>query len=194
MTVQVQTAQSTWTYTLLRSLVMTTIGAVALALLSQVRIPLPYTPVPVTLQVFGVLMLGGLLGPRLGALAVAEYLLMGLAGLPVFTHGAWGIGVFAGATGGYLIGFVPAAVVVGLLYARLEEKPYAQRLWGGMLACLAGVLIIYAGGWAWLTGLLHSQKALQMAYLLGILPFIGIDLVKSAATAAVLALRRNGVS
>ena len=120
-----------------------TLGAVALALLAQVRIPL--TPVPITLQVLGVLLLAGWLGPYAGTLAVLEYLALGTCGLPVFTQG------LAGApwmliTGGFLFAFGPAAFLYGVLTQRVTGLSYPVRLAALFAGGLLAVGIIYLGG------------------------------------------------
>ena len=172
------------------TLVTTTAGALALALLAQVRIHLPGTPVPITLQVLGVLLLGGLLGSRLGAAAVGQYLLFGLCGLPVFSGGYSAAGLCSAhhvATIGYLLAFLPAAALVGVITARWPAHSYPLRFTGGLLAGLAAVLLCYLGGWAWLTYVCHLGMA--KAFAAGISPFIVGELYKIGCAAAVLALR-----
>ena len=177
--------------TLLRTFALTTLGAVALALLTQVdKIYLGETPIPFTLQVFAVIMLGGLLGPRLAVAAVAEYLLMGIFGLPVFSHWQAGFATLTGMTGGYLIGFLGAAVLCGVVYGRVAARPYRWRVAGGLVAGVLGVAVIYLCGWLWLAcwGHMHLAKAFQ----LGVMPFIIPDILKVSLAATVLALRTKG--
>ena len=192
MTVRTQTLSTTLVPTLLK----TTAGALALALLAQARIPLPFTPVPITLQVLGVLLLGGLLGPWGGAAAVVEYLLFGACGLPVFSGHTSAYYLLSGqqaasqfATIGYLLGFVPAAVVVGAVSGRCRQRPYASQLFHGVLAGVLATLIFYLGGWAWLAFV--CRTGMMTAILLGILPFVVGDLLKIAVAAAALAMRRG---
>src|SRR5512132_4009477 len=90
-------------------------ASLAIALAAQVAVPLPFTPVPLTLQTLAVLLASAALGMRRGALAVALYLAEGLAGLPVFASFSSGPAPFLGPTGGYLVGFLPAAAIVGAL-------------------------------------------------------------------------------
>jgi biotin transport system substrate-specific component len=98
---------------------------------AQIRIPLPFTPVPITGQTFGVLFTGALLGSRYGTLVVIAYVVQGLTGLPVFAGLNGGIAVLFGPTGGYILGFIPAAFVVGwLLYC-----PGLPSLWVGIKSC-----------------------------------------------------------
>lgn len=178
------------TQSLAHSLLLATLGAVALAVISQLRIPLPFTPVPVTLQVLGVLLLGGLLGPWLGAAAVVEYLLLGACGLPVFSNFSAGMLVLSGVTAGYLFAFVPATALFGALCVRLRSQTYPVRLVGMLASGLVAVALIYLGGWAWLAGALHLGPA--KAYALGVVPFILIDLIKAAVAASTLSLRGRG--
>src|SRR5438270_10821191 len=115
--------------------------SIALALASQVAIPLPFTPVPITLQPLVVVLAGLMLGPAAGAASMVLYLAAGAAGMPVFTPlGAPGIARFVGPTGGYLIAYPAAAFVAGALAKR------APTLLGRWLAATAGVVVILFGG------------------------------------------------
>jgi biotin transport system substrate-specific component len=151
--------------------VMTALGA-------QVRIPLPFTPVPITLQTFFVHLAGATLGPALGPLSQSVYLMVGAAGLPVFAGGGSGLSyLLQGATSGYLIGFVMAPALVGWLIRRREDPGI---LW--ILASLAaGSLVIYACGVSWLAWSLHLSPGSAIAK--GMLPFLAGDVVKTCAAA-----------
>ena len=168
------------------SLLLTTTGALVLMLLAKVAFPLPGTPVPVSLSVLAVLLLGGLLGPRLAPAAVLQYLALGMAGVPVFSGAAPGLGIFASPTAGYLLAFAPAAALYAVIYGRVAARPYGQRLAGAALAGLAAVAVIYLGGALWLATAL--RQPVTTAYLWGILPFIGYDLCKAAVAAVTVAL------
>ncbi len=176
-----------------RTLALVTNGALALALLSQVTIPL--APVPFTLQTLGVVLLAALFGPARATAMVAEYLLLGLAGVPVFSGWHSGPGWLFGPTGGYLLGFLPAALLGGYLFSRLRARSYGMRLLGLTAAGVVTILTLYLPGWAWLTGWLQlmagqaGTAAMRQAFAAGIAPFVLIDLVKVAVTAAALALR-----
>jgi biotin transport system substrate-specific component len=151
--------------------------AVALSAASQIAIPLPGTPVPLTLQPMLVVLAGLLLGPRAGAASMMLYLAAGAAGLPVFTPmGAPGLARLAGPTGGYLIAYPIAAFVAGWLGWRASRFP---RRFG---AALAGMLAIYLGGFAQLALLTGSFGS---AVLLGVMPFVALDVVKSFVAALV---------
>lgn len=110
------------------------------------RIYIPTQPVPFTAQTFGVLVVGGALGFRRGVAALLLYLAIGAVGLPVYSEGRAGLTVIQGVTGGYLIGFVVAAGVVG----RLAELGWDRRIGGALAAMAIGTAIIYAIGVPWL--------------------------------------------
>ncbi len=185
MTVRTSTVALPAWRSLATTLLLTTAGTLLLALLAQVKLPLPFTPVPFTGSVLGVLLLGGLLGPRLAAAAVLEYLLLGMTGLPFFAAGT-GFSIFAGFTGGYLLAFAPAAALYGIMYARFAERDYPVRLTGAVAAGLAATLVIYLGGWAWLVGVLHYTPGAALAA--GVTPFIPLDAGKVVLAAAAVAL------
>jgi len=159
--------------------------AAMMALAAQVRIPLPFTPVPLTLQVFAALLAAGLLGSRLGAASMAAYLLMGASGLPVFSGAKGGLAALFGPTGGYLVGFVICAFVVGWIL----ERGVRSR-WGTLAACLLGVALIHVPGWLWLGCWMGAGKSLagaaSAAFAAGVLPFIALDLVKALAASFLL--------
>src|SRR3954470_10132976 len=120
--------------------------AAAVAAASQIAIPLPWTPVPITLQPMLVILAGMLLGPAAGAASMLLYLAAGAVGLPVFTPlGAPGFARFLGPTGGYLIAYPAAAYIAGILAQR------ATSLVGRWLAGVAGIAVIYVGGIAQLS-------------------------------------------
>jgi biotin transport system substrate-specific component len=154
------------------------LGFVALMILgAHVRIPLPWTPVPVTLQTMFLHLAGASLGGGLGALSQALYLGLGAVGVPVFTGGAAGTAALLGPTAGYLVGFVAAAALTGWLVNRRPE-PGMLRILGGM-AC--GILVVYACGASWL--LWSLQLTPMQALLQGVLPFLAGDVVKLVAAA-----------
>ncbi len=151
--------------------------AAALAAASQVALPIPGTPVPITLQPLLVVLAGMMLGPVYGASSMVLYLVLGAAGLPVFAPmGAPGVMRLVGPTGGYLLAYPVAAFVAGLLVLRL------RGFMGRTLSAAAGVLVLYVGGLAQLALLTGS---LTRAALLGVLPFAAADAVKSLVAAAV---------
>lgn len=174
---------------LVHQLLLATLGTALLALMAQVKIPLPFTPVPLTLQVLAVVLLGGFLGPRLGLLAVVEYLALGCLGLPVFSHGV-GVTALWGVTGGYLMGFLGGAVLSGVIYHRFMGMNYRRRLFGALLAGVSGTLVIYLTGALWLA--VWGHLGVFSSFLLGIMPFVSADILKVAMAATLLALWKRG--
>jgi len=143
---------------------------VSLAIGVLARISVLIGPVPITGQTLGVLAAGIVLGPRRGALAVLLYLAQGASGAPVFAGGTFGFAVLAGPTAGYLIGFVPAAFVVGALAERLSKK----SVWQMSLALSLGTAIVYLCGAAWLSRFVGWDRTVA----LGITPFVLGDALK----------------
>jgi len=148
-----------------------------------VTIPLPV--VPITLQTFFVMLSGVVLGPYFGALSMAVYLLLGFLGMPVFAGGQSGLGVLAGQTGGYLIGFVLCPIVTGLI-VQMRKNP--GLLWYGT-AMAAGTLVIYAFGVPWLSFVTHMPP--DKAILAGALLFIPGDALKVAVASFVARKIKN---
>ena len=157
------------------------LGAATVALAAQVAVPLPFTPVPMTLQPLAVLVVGGLLGARLGAAALVLYVGLGALGLPVFTPvGLPGAARLLGPTGGYLLAYPVAAAVVGwLTSARRPARPPARLL----LACAAGMVVIHLGGSAQLA-ILTGDVGAATRY--GLVPFLTGDLLKIGLAALVI--------
>ena len=153
------------------------------ALTARISIPLPFTPVPITLQVLAVLLSGLVLGARGGAASQIAYLAGILVGLPLSASGAGGPGVFLGPTAGYLLAFAPAAFVAGLAVG--VRASFLRQL----VASLAAVLVIYLGGTAWLSVWLGGNVA--KAWQLGVVPFVLVDLAKAIVAAS---LARGGRS
>lgn len=153
-------------------------GGLLVALLAQVRIVLPFTPVPITGQTFAVLLVGAALGSRRGAASLALYLLQGSLGLPVFAGGKSGLITLLGPTGGYLVGFVVAAFLVGYL----AERGLDRRWFTALPAFLAGEIVIYLFGLPWLATFVGLEKAL----LGGLWPFLPGDFIKALFAAAAL--------
>jgi len=161
-----------------RDILLVVGGSLCVAGMAQVRIPLPFTPVPITGQTFAVLLVGAVLGARRGAASLVLYLIMGLLGLPFFAGGASGMAYLLGPTGGYLIGFVVAACLVGLMAARGMDR----RIPSALLAFLAGEIVIYLCGVSWLSVFLGIRHAIAA----GLLPFLLGDAIKLVAAGLVL--------
>ena len=136
-------------------------------------------PVPITGQTFAVLMLGALLGSRRGSLCALTYILEGIMGLPVFAHARGGFAVLISPTGGYLIGFIAAAFIVGLL----AEKGWDRRVGTTILAMLLGNVVIYTFGLLWLSLLMDIRSDVLAV---GLYPFIIGDILKTVLAAILL--------
>ena len=152
-------------------------GSVVIALSAQLRIDLPFSPVPVTGQTFAVLLVGAALGSRLGLASVVAYLAEGGAGAPVFAGGTSGPAILIGPTGGYLAGFALAAFLVG----RFAERGWDRQLATAVPAMLVGEVAIYALGLPWLARFVGGQVIAA-----GLAPFIVGDLYKLVLAAVAL--------
>ncbi|WP_284007233.1 biotin transporter BioY [Haloarcula pelagica] len=180
-----------------RHISLAAVLAALTAAFAYVSIPIPGLPAPVSFQVFGVYFAGLLLGPRWGGFSIALYLLVGIAGAPVFSNGGAGLGYVLGPTGGYLIGFLVAAVLIGAIVHRtlggiadrgsglrpLSEVSVAVQAG----ALVAGLVVIYAVGVPWLATM--AGLPLVEAATVGAAVFLPGDAIKIAAT---LALVRAG--
>lgn len=158
------------------------LAAAIVALSAQITVPVPLSPVPMTLQPLAVIVIGALLGPGAGAAALVIYLTAGVSGLPVFSAGRAGAAWLVGPTGGYLLAFPVAAAVVGAITARRVGRAGVLRLLVGLAA---GVAVIHAGGVAHLA-LLGGDPA--AAFRLGFVPFLTGDLIKIGLAAAIVLL------
>ncbi|MEE8497943.1 MAG: biotin transporter BioY [Acidimicrobiia bacterium] len=150
------------------------------ALMAQIEFPLWFTPVPITGQTFAVLLAGAALGWRAGLASQALYVALGAVGLPFYSGGNGGWDVVTGATGGYLVGFIAAAVLIGYLAEREQDRSIATAI----PAFLAGSAVIYLFGVTWLAHSLGVGATEAME--LGMVPFIIGDLVKVALAGVAL--------
>jgi len=173
-------------------------GSALIALSAQLVVHLPFSPVPITGQTFAVLLLAALLGSARGVLCVLTYLAEGLSGLPVFAGAGSGPAWLLGATGGYLVGFVPAAWLVG----RLAQMGWDRRFRTTVAAMLFGNTAIYACGLAWLACLNTVGRVnlgLNSLLTVGLYPYILGDILKAVLAGMLLpglwqALGRSGRS
>lgn len=161
-----------------RDVALVVAGALFIYLTARIAIPVPGTPIPITGQTFGVLLVGGALGFRRGLVAVSLYVLLGVVGLPFFAEGRGGMSVIWGASGGYLIGFIVAGAVVG----RLAELGWDRRIGGALGAMLVGSAVIYAVGLPWLK--VVSGWSVEATIDKGLMPFLVGDVVKLILAAA----------
>lgn len=167
---------------LTRYLTAMLIGSAVLALSAHLQVP--FWPVRLSMQSFVVLVIGLACGGRLGAATLLAYLAEGAFGLPVFQGGA-GLAYMAGPTGGYLLGYLLAAAVVGAL-----ADGGATRRWPGTIAVLLlGLVLIYAPGLAWLAVLFGPAKSLAF----GLVPFLPAEACKLALAVALAPLLRRGM-
>ena len=163
-----------------RDVGLVALGVLFTALLAQVSIPVPGSPVPITGQTLAVVLTAASLGPVRGLAVDLAYLVVGLVGIPVFADHTGGLHVVFGATGGYIVGFIPAAYLMGLAARRgMDRTP-----WKSLPLFAAGQAIIFAVGVPWLAVVAHlnAQQALEA----GFYPFILGGIVKAAVAAAVL--------
>lgn len=154
-----------------------------LCVLAPFAIPVPVSPVPFSLATFVVYLTAVMLGPKKGTLSVLVYLLLGMAGLPVFSGFSGGIGKLLGPTGGYAIGYVPCALVTGFL----AEK--GSRFWEGsetrkkkavwnIAAMTAGTVVCYLFGTVWFLAVMDGTYSLTQALMVCVVPYLVFDIVK----------------
>jgi len=149
------------------------LGSFLIAVLAQISIPLPFTPIPITGQTIGVVLVGGLLGARRGAMAVLTYLMEGAIGLPVFAQMKAGAHVLVGPTAGYLWGFVFAAFLIGYL----AEKGWTVKPTSSFFSCFVATTLILVLGTLYLAAF---SVGFNEALIMGFYPFLVGDVVKSA--------------
>jgi biotin transport system substrate-specific component len=167
--------ENVWVYNLL----LTFLGSWFVALLAQISIPLGFTPVPITGQTLGVLLVGSLLGTRMGTIALLLYVAQGAIGFPFFSDGGSGVEVLYGSTAGYIFGFVLAAALTGWL----AERGWDKKVSTTVLSMVLGSVLIYIPGVLWLSTFVGG---LGEALALGVLPFLPGAAVKIAVAAGVL--------
>ncbi len=155
-------------------------ATVLLALSSYLAITLPFSPVPITAQTLVVLLIGATLGRYRGAVAILLYLAEGAAGLPVFANGAFGAAYMLGPTGGYLLGFVAGAYIVGYLAEAGMDRHFISTI----IAMTIGTAAILLVGNLWLLTLVNGADVLAI----GLYPFIPGAIVKIIAAAGILPL------
>ncbi|MEQ8698570.1 MAG: biotin transporter BioY [Bauldia litoralis] len=145
-----------------RAVLLAVAGSLFIAVCAQIKVPM--VPVPMTMQTFGVLLVGMAFGFRLGLATLILYLAEGMAGLPVFTNPGASPAYFLGPTGGYLVGFAVAAALAGWL----GDKGWDRSVWTATVAMTLGTACIFVFGVAWLSTLIGFEKAVA----LGLTPFL----------------------
>lgn len=165
---------------LLSNALLVVAGTALVSVAAQVSISLPFTPVPITGQTFAVVLVGASLGAILGTASLVLYLLVGIAGAPVYADQAHGWSVITSASGGYIVGFVVAAALIGFL----AERGWDRRFSSSVAAMLTGNVVIYLVGLPWLADRLHTnlQKTLEF----GLYPFVPGDIFKLYVAGALL--------
>jgi len=167
-----------------KRLILSGLFAAIMALSAQISIPLPFTPVPLTGQIFGVFLVGAILGGTWGAISMLTYILIGAVGFPVFAFAQGGLHILLGPTGGYIWGFIPGSFLLGTF---IEKRDSYLAMFIGMFLCLFAVYLLGALQLAFITGF-----GLFQTLLLGVLPFLPLDIVKAVAAAGLsLSLRRR---
>jgi biotin transport system substrate-specific component len=154
----------------IKFLIFSSLFAVLISIGSYIYIPIPFTPIPITLQLFFVILSGILLGPIYGFLSTFIFLILGAIGLPVFAGGGSGIGHIFGKTGGYLFGFLIASFLSGYLF-KLNKKLLP-------ISIFSGIFIVHLFGTLYLSYIL--KISLYRAFLIGSLPFLLVDVVKGS--------------
>jgi len=175
--------RQSWSTELAKQAAMVIGASLLVALCAHVTVPLPFTPVPLTLANFGVLVVGLLLGSRRGFAALSVYLVEGASGLPVFTpsilHG--GIAQMLGPTGGFLMAYPLVAFVAGWIYEQISKQS-ARRFGWAVLSGVAAELVLFAGGVGWLAYLTHSVAT---AFRFGLYWFVFAEVIKVLMAAGV---------
>jgi biotin transport system substrate-specific component len=166
--------------TLVMDVVLVVAGAALVTVLAQVAIPL--WPVPITGQTLAVLLVGSTLGWARGAISMVLYAVLGLVGLPVYSDGSHGASVLFGATGGYIIGFIISAALVGWL----AERQWDRKVLKAIVTFVAGSVVVFAVGLPWLAAVLHTDLPTTLQY--GLYPFIIGGIVKAVIAAGLLPL------
>jgi len=166
-----------------RQVALVVAASLFVAVCARVTIPLPFTPVPLTVQNFGVLLVGLMLGSRRGFAALALYLAEGAVGMPVFNLGMAGIGHILGVTGGYLLVYPFVAALAGFIFEQ-GQKTFARAAVAGLLA----EVLLFAGGLSWLYFWTHS---LAKAAYLGLYWFLAAEVIKVMIAAGIAVRGRN---
>ncbi len=159
-----------------------------LCVISPFTIPIPFSPVPMSLALFGLYLTAMLLGAKKGVVSVLIYLLLGTVGLPVFSGLSGGVGILLGPTGGYLIGYVPCALVIGWMRRDVAKKGSLSNRWqmvwnGGAMAI--GTVVCYTFGTVWFVIVMKGTYTLPQALVVCVVPYLIFDVVKILAAAVI---------
>ena len=168
--------------TLFTKALLVTTGALFIAGLAQIALPIPGSPIPVTGQTLGVLLVGASYGSQLGLTTLLTYLVAGFAGAPVFAQGGHGLARLTGPTGGYLVGMLLASLLVGALAGRKWD----QKVRSALPSMLLGDVVIFSFGLIWLQQYTHKDWAWTISA--GLTPFIIGEVLKIAIAGTSLPL------
>lgn len=178
-----------WRYELSipKKLALALVMVVVTALLAQLKFPLPWSPVPITGQTLGVLLAGVLLGQWWGGISMGLYAILGVIGLPLFAGWSHGLGIIAGPTGGYIVGFILASLFLG----HFSDKYVRARSFFVMLGLMlfASLVLIYIPGLVqlnrWLILVKGQSVGITQLLTMGLIPFLAGDITKAIAAAAI---------
>ena len=159
-----------------KKMILCALFAALTAVCSMISIPLPFTPVPINLATLSVFLAGGLLGSRYGALSQLVYVLLGAIGLPVFHSFTGGLSILTGPTGGYIIGYIAAAWLIGFLIEKLGNDFYKI-----IISMIEGLIICYTLGTLWFMYI--TSTGLTAALMMCVVPFLIGDAIKIIAAA-----------
>ena len=179
-----QTVMTTRNYTKTSYMALCGLFAALMAICSLISIPLGFTPVPVNLATLGVFLAGGLLGKKYGTISIAVYVLLGAVGVPVFAGFRGGLSVLVGPTGGYIIGYIAAAFLVGLLTELLVPKAgrsAVREILACIIAMIIGLFACYLLGTLWF--MISTHTGVWAALVSCVFPFLPGDALKIAAGA-----------
>lgn len=157
-----------------KMMILCALFAALTAVCSMISIPLPFTPVPINLATLSVFLAGGLLGSRYGALSQLVYVLLGAIGLPVFSGFTGGFGIIMGPTGGYIVGYIAAAWLIGFLIEKLGRDYHKI-----VISMIEGMIVCYTLGTLWFMYI--TSTGLAAALMLCVVPFLIGDAIKIVA-------------
>lgn len=158
-------------------MILAALFAAMTAVCSWIYIPLPFTPVPINLATLAVFLAGSLLGHTYGPISMVVYVLVGAIGVPVFAGGTGGLGIITGPTGGYILGYIAAAAIIGSMTSRLDSK----KIYILVISMVTGLIACYALGTIWfciVTGMGGGSVGIGAALMMCVVPFLPGDGLK----------------
>ncbi len=168
-----------------RDMIMVAMFAALICIGAYIVIPLPFSPVPITLQTLFIMMAGLILPVELAGMTVVIYLLLGIVGLPVFSGGGSGIGILFGPTGGYLVGFLIGVMVISFMVNKFKSNVMVEFI----STVIGGIIVVYAIGVIWLSA--KTGMGIAKAFTVGAVPFLIGDFMKAiVATVVAVPIRQ----